>query len=265
MPKHNLNQHTSYGIEQSTVISKKLTLKWFCSHLSSPKKIIAVLFVTVIIGFTVWDFVDAPPFWHFRYADKKVILQYQHQHYPGAKIVKRNFPLLGNPGIVGAAVESSMTFEYDGVEFVIAAQDGKLTRDYFPYARAKLQIVNIIDEFMRLREIENEGDTKVDVIFDLLHAKSMLYPFDDPPTEDLSKYNHRVDIEIIIKGEYHSPKDVGWLYDCYKYWIIENILPNYSLTFKFVSNDELLYNACFYNDSKNISQKEFYSQFKTCQ
>ena len=261
MPKHNLNQHTSYNFEQSTVISKKLMLKWFCSHLSSPKKIIAVLFVAVIIGFTVWDFVDAPPFWHFRQADKKVILEYQSQHYPGAKVVKSNFPLLGNPSLVGVPVESSMTFEYDGVEFVIAAQDGELKRDYFPFAKAKLKIVNVIDEFIKTHGIENEGNIKIDVIFDLLHVKSMLYPFDEPPTEDLSKYNHRVDIEIIIKGEYNSPKDVGWLYDCYKYWIIENILPNYSLTFKVVSNNEVLHNACFYNDYEVSSESAFYSSF----
>lgn len=54
----------------------------------------------IIISFIVWNFVDDPPFWHFRQADKKVILEYQSQHYPGAKVVKSNFPLLGNPSLV---------------------------------------------------------------------------------------------------------------------------------------------------------------------
>ena len=230
------------------------------------KKIIKLSVAAIIIGLIVWDcFIDSPPFWHFRQDDKKAIVEYQRQHYPGAKVVDRSFPLLGNPGLVGAAVESSITFEYDGVEFVIAAQDGELKRDYFPFAKAKLKIVNIIDEFLKTNGIENEGNTKIDVIFDLLHVKSMLYPFDDSPTEDLSKYNHRVDIEIIIKGEYNSPKDVGWLYDCYKYWIIENTLPNYSLTFKVVSDNEVPHNACFYNDSIITSEEEFYSQFNTFQ
>lgn len=148
MPKHNLNQHTSYNFEQSTVISKKLMLKWFCSHLSSPKKIIAVLFVAVIISFIVWDFVDAPPFWHFCQADKKVIFEYQSQHYPGAKVVKSNFPLLGNPSLVGVPVESSMTFEYNNVKFSIAARDEKLTADFFPYAKAGLQITKTIEIFL---------------------------------------------------------------------------------------------------------------------
>lgn len=85
----------------------------------------------IIISFIVWDFVDAPPFWHFRQADKKVILEYQSQHYPGTKAVKSNFPLLGNPSLVGVPVESSMTFEYNNVEFSIAARDKKLTADFF--------------------------------------------------------------------------------------------------------------------------------------
>lgn len=128
----------------------------------TKKVIVRSVIISIVILLFVWDsFINAPPFWHFRQADKQAIVQYQREHYPGAKVVKRNFPFLGNPGLVGSPVESSMTFEYDGVEFGIEAQDGKLTRDYFPYARAKLQIVNIIDEFMRSRGIENENGIKV--------------------------------------------------------------------------------------------------------
>lgn len=59
------------------------------------KRLAFPLIGIAIISFIVWDFVDAPPFWHFCQADKKVILEYQSQHYPGAKVVKSNFPLLG--------------------------------------------------------------------------------------------------------------------------------------------------------------------------
>lgn len=151
-----------------------------------------------------------------------------------------------------------MTFEYDSVEFVIAAQDGKLTRDYFPYAKAALQIKNIVHKFMETRGIENESSTKVDVKFDLLHVKTMLYPFYDAPAENLSEYSHRVDVELTVKGEYESPKEVGWLYDCYQYWISECVLQDYSLSFKVVPNGEKVYNACFYKDSEITSEKDFF-------
>lgn len=234
------------------------------ARLKFKKKIIITSLAAVMLGLIAWDIIDSPPVWHFRQADKQAIIRYQREHYPGAKTVRRNFPLLGNPGLVGSPVESSMTFDYDGVEFVIAAQDGELTRDYFPFARAELQIENVIDEFMRTRGIENEDSTKVDVKFNLLHIKSMLYPFDGTPTEDLSKYDHRVDVEITVKGEYDSPNDAGWLYDCYLYWAAECVLPDYSLTFKVVSNGERVYNASFYGDSEITSEKKFFSEFNIC-
>ena len=261
MSKQKLNRYSNDTAQRSMPISEKRLFKNRYRFFSNPKKIIAFSLMAVIIALIVWDIIDSPPIWHFRQADKQAIIQYQRQHYPGAKVVKRNFPFLGNPGLVGSPVESSMTFEYDGVEFFIAAQNGELTRDFFPYANAKLQIVNKIDEFMRSRGIENSGGIKVDVMFNLLHVRSMLYPFDDPPTEDLSKYNHRVNVEITVNGEYDSPKDVGWLYYCYQYWITECVLPDYSLTFKVVSNDKRVYNACLYTDSKITSEKNFYSQF----
>lgn len=89
----------------------------------------------------------------------------------------------------------------------------------------------------------------------------MLYPFDEPPTEDLSKYNHRVDIEIIIKGEYNSPKDVGWLYDCYKYWISKCVLNDYSLRFVVFFDENRVYNAYFYKDYEVSSESAFYTSF----
>lgn len=229
------------------------------------KRLLIVLSVIlVIVGLCVWDIeIDPPAFWHFRQADKQAIVQYQRQHYPGAKVVEQDFPFLGNPHLVGVPVPSRMTFEYDGVEFSISARDGELTGDYFPYARAASQIENIIYRFIQSNNIENEG-VKVDVRFDLLHASTMLYPFDDPPTDDLSEYNHRIDVDITIIGEYSSPKDVGWLYDCYQYWISECVLKDYSLNFKVVSSsNSRIYNSSFFNDSEITSEKEFYSEFKS--
>ncbi len=228
----------------------------------TKRKIIARSIVAVIVLLSVWDiFIDPPAFWHFRQADKQAIVQYQRQHYPGAKVIERNFPFLGNPYLVGVPVGSGMTFEYDGVKFGISARDGELNYDGFPYARATSQIENIIDDFIELRGLENEDNTKINVHFDLLHAKTMIYPFDDAPTEDLSKYTHRVDVEITIKGEYGSPEDVGWLYDCYQYWISKCVLQDYSLSFRVVSSDKRFFDSRFYIDSGITSEKEFYSEF----
>ncbi|MCH5196263.1 MAG: hypothetical protein J1F28_06090 [Oscillospiraceae bacterium] len=231
----------------------------------TKKKIIMLSVLLVIFGLCVWDIgIDPPAFWHFRQADKQAIVQYQRKHYPGAKVVEQDFPFFPNkPVLVGIPVNSRMTFEYDGVEFSISARDGELTGDYFPYARAASQIENTIYQFIQSNNIENEG-VEVDVRFDLLHASTKLYPFDDPPTDDLSEYNHRIDVDITIIGEYSSPKDVGWLYDCYQYWISECVLKDYSLNFKVVpTGNGRLYNAAFYNDSEITSEKEFYSEFNS--
>ncbi len=160
------------------------------------KRLAFPLIGIAIISFIVWDFVDAPPFWHFRQADKKVILEYQSQHYPGEKVVKSNFPLLGNPSLVGVPVESSMTFEYNNVKFSIAARDEKLTADFFPYANAGLQITKTIENFFESRGFEKTV-AEVNVSFDLLHINTLIYPFDDPPADDLSKYNHCVSVTIM--------------------------------------------------------------------
>lgn len=50
--------------------------------------------------------------------------------------------------ITGVPVENSMTFEYNNVEFSIAARDEKLTADFFPYAKAGLQITKTIEIFL---------------------------------------------------------------------------------------------------------------------
>lgn len=64
----------------------------------TKKVVVRSVIISIIILMFVWDsFIDAPPIWHFRQADKQAIVQYQRQHYPGAKVVKRNFSFLGNP------------------------------------------------------------------------------------------------------------------------------------------------------------------------
>lgn len=230
------------------------------SGIKKKRFIILLSVVAIIIGFIVWDFVDAPPFWHFRQADKQAIVQYQRQHYPGAKVVKNNFPLLGNPWVVGVPVESSMTFEYNNVEFTIAAQDGKLTADFFPYSKAGLQIKKTINNFFELHGFE-KTIANVNVSFDLQHANTLIYPFDEPPADDLSKYNHRVNVEILVNGKYSSPKEVGWLYDCYQYWISKCGLNDYRLRFMVFFDENTVYNAFFYKDSEVSSEDEFYSNF----
>ncbi|MBD5128573.1 MAG: hypothetical protein HDT43_01395 [Ruminococcaceae bacterium] len=121
----------------------------------TKKVIVRSVIILIIILLFVWDaFIDAPPIWHFRQVDKQAIIQYQREHYPGAKVAKSNFPFLGNPGLVGVPVDSSMTFEYNDIEFVIAAKNGEISADGYPEARTIAQFDKIIkDGFLKPRQI----------------------------------------------------------------------------------------------------------------
>lgn len=246
MSKRNLNRHTGYNVDKSTHISEKIKFRWFCRYLSSSKKIIAVSFATVIIGFTVWDFVDAPPFWHFRQADKQAIVQYQRRHYPGAKAVKRNFPFLGNPGLVGVPVDSSMTFEYNDMEFVIAAKNGKISADGYHKARVINQFDKIIqDGFLKPRNI----------------VSSIHYSFQDDYRETYP-YIGSLGVELRVVNQGSTPQDVGWLFDFYKYWKREvTFLKQYQVSILVYEDNVERGYIIIKKDSEFFNEEEFYSAF----
>lgn len=210
-------------------------------------KIIALSIVAVIVLLSVWDiFIDPPAFWHFRQADKQAIVQYQRQHYPGAKVIERNYPFLGNPHLVGVPVSSTMTFEYNGVKFVIAAQDGKISRDGYHEARATAQFDKIIkDGFLKPRKINS----------------SVTYDFQDNYRETYP-YTGSLYIELRARGS--TPQEVGWLYDFYKYWkTAGSFLKEYRVNILIYESDVKVRCAVVIkNDSEFASEDEFYSAFE---
>lgn len=220
--------------------------EYFSKLFSSPKKIIKLALAVLIIGFTVWDcFIDSPPFWHFRQEDKKAIVEYQRRHYPGAKVVDRYFPFLGNPGLVGCRVASGMSFEYDGVEFGIIAEDGRVLSDGYYKAKAKAQSNRIIDDFMKASGTVAYTD----------------YTFFG--YNGVNTYTGKEFVRISIVDQGSTPQEVGCLYDFYKYWKSNAaFLTEYNVEIRIKSNGETQYRI-YYNDEDNFSdEKEFYSAFE---
>lgn len=213
------------------------------------KKIIKLSVAAIIIGLIVWDcFIDSPPFWHFRQDDKKAIVDYQRQHYPGAKVVDRNFPFLGNPGLVGCRVPSSMTFEYDGVEFGIVAEYGRVSLDGFYEARTKAQFNEIIqDGFLKPRNI----------------VSSIHYSFRDDYTSTYP-YTAVLYVELRAVNQGSTPQEVGWLYDFYKYWKREGaFLKDYQLNIYIYEDNVKRSYLVIKRDSEFSNEDEFYSAFRS--
>ncbi len=219
------------------------------------KKRITLLVSAVIAGLFVWDWIDAPPFWHFRQADRNAIVSYQREHYPGARVVKTYFPFFGNPYLIGPPVNSNMQFEYDGVTFGISAKDGKIEGDGFPYAKETQKIKEIIvGEFMNSRGLLEESDAHIEAYFQM---PGFIYPEDDK-----SLYCRPVNISIDVPEVFGSPQEVGWLYDCYQYWISRCSYPEFSIRFHIKSADaEKTFWAVFVEDSEINSEEDFYSGF----
>ena len=213
------------------------------------KKIIKLSVAAIIIGLIVWDcFINSPPFWHFRQDDKKAIVEYQRQHYPGAKVVDRYFPFLGNPGLVGVPVDSSMTFEYNDMEFVIAAKNGKITSDGYYKARVIAQFDKIIqDGFLKPRNI----------------ISSIHYSFMDDYTTTYP-YTGVLYVELRAVNQGSTPQEVGWLYDFYKYWKREGaFLKDYQLNIYIYEDIVKRSYLVIKRDSEFSNEDEFYSAFRS--
>lgn len=229
----------------------------------TKRKIILLSILLVIVGLCVWDIADPPLWWQFKAQhSKRLIMDYAHEHYPDAKIVKTRYesamPLLAK------LPEDVVVFEKDGVRFSIVVRSGKLDADGYYYSRAGKMIKDIIvGEFMNPLGLEDEVDANVDVSFQ--HG-DVLYPFYDAPMGDLSNYNHLIAITINVNDKCSSPEAVDWLYDCYQYWESKCVLREYSISFQVYNSNpsprECVWLAHFNKNSDIKSRSEFYAEFE---
>ncbi len=212
------------------------------------KKIIIILAViAAIVGFfAICNAAMLFPWQYQARQNRKAILEYARNTYPEAKIIKEFYPSTKfNPT---NKPYDLIWFEFDGVDFYIAARDGKVNydNDNYPEARTTAQFDKIIkDGFLKPRKINS----------------SVIYNFEDDYRETYP-YTGSLYIELHARGS--SPQEVGWLYDFYKYWkTAGSFLKEYRVNILIYESDVKVRCAVVINnDSEFASEDEFYSAFE---
>lgn len=235
------------------------------SRFFTKKRVISLLVVVALILFGVVDiFIDPPAWWRFeRQQDKKAILSYAEENYPDAKRLGGQFPLQMPAGPFESSV---MYFELDGIDFSISALDGEITGDTYYEAKTDKYIrENYIDNFMNDKGLT--PDIKISFVSPLGHfgmlRKDML--------DDVHSFEGS--IHVTIKQTHivgvSTPREVGWFYDFYQYWMENCDLTNCAvLIYYFPNNDyatnEPSYNIEFKRGEKTFSDEDdFYKHFTT--
>lgn len=214
----------------------------------TKKKIIMLSILAVVIGLCIWDIAVPPLWWQFdAQSNKRAILKYAKAHYPEAKIVKEYYPsaelrFTGDP-------HDSITFELDGVEFLILARDGEFVADSYSRVRAEAQFDKIIqDGYLKPKGLSAK------IGYSFLDSYNDSYPF----TGSLG-------INMRVESRALSPREVDWLYDFYKYWDSSaDYLNNYHLYIGITENNVEKFYIAFYNNEESFnSEDEFYSAFES--
>ncbi len=222
--------------------------------------------VLIFVVYTILDTNLNPPGWwrYDRLADKKAILSYVEENFP--KTIKRTGSKFPFQKPAGPFEHSVMFFELDGVNFGVSAWEGKITGDTYYEAKAEKFIrENFIDSFMDEREISPK--IKMSFVIPPEHygllQKNIL--------DDLYNFTGSVHITIIqdhIDGV-STPKDVGWFYDFYQYWMEKCDFPNCAVYLYYPQNNEYAtsgadYHIWFERGEKTFSdENDFYKSFTT--
>lgn len=180
-------------------------------------------------------------------ANKKAILEYVQEKYPNSKKIGENFPVQKFPEFHKA---STMYFELDGIEFKVHAEYGEIVNDGYTEARAIAQFDKIIKEgFMKPRDIDIK---KIYTRYSFLDSYKEMYP-----------YTGGLAVEIFVHDQGSSPKEVGWLYDFYKYWKIEGaFLTKYAITIKILEDHNTVYHINYNYMDDFLNENAFYAAFR---
>lgn len=164
----------------------------------------------------------------------------------------------------GGFEHSVMYFELDGVNFSIYAQNGKVTIDQYYEAIAEKYIrENFIDDFA------NERGLSPDIEISFVHNPDNYGLISDYSLDDIYNFNETIQITITqahIDGV-SAPKEVGWFYDFYQYWMENCDLTNCVVYMHYrrnndYSTDENDYVVWFKRGKKTFStEDEFYMDF----
>lgn len=221
-----------------------------------------VIFSAVLI-FVVYTILDTnlnpPGWWRFdRLEDKKAILSYVEENYP--ETTRRTGSKFPFQKPAGPFEYSVMFFELDGVNFNVSAWKGEITGDTYYEAKAEKYIrENFIDGFMAERGLSPE--IKISFVMPQDHYGLLQkYILDD-------LYSFTGSVNIFITQAYidgvSTPKDVGWFYDFYQYWVKNCDLPKCVVYMYYPKPNSPTYRISFTSGEKRFSNEdEFYNSFR---
>lgn len=70
-------------------------------------------------------------------------------------------------------------------------------------------------------------------------------------------------VRITVVEQGSTPREVGWLYDFYKYWRNEgNFLTGYRVQIEIVKNNDVICHCNYINKDEFSDESEFYGAFK---
>lgn len=182
---------------------------------------------------------------------RQALVKYMKKTHPNYHIVKEKVKyqynthggFLHEPG--SGIPNAYFVCDEEGFEYIVYAFSGKVTRD--TYARDKLgyEIEEFVErEFLEPRGIENVGFY---CTFDL---------DDNELPSEWSKYTGRFRVTISVRGQGTMPRDVGWLWDFYKFWCDnQRFNSDWNLMFHIYYDTNI--NACW-DSSISISHKEYF-------
>lgn len=188
--------------------------------------------------------------------NKKAALEYIAEHFPTAEIIDVDYKSM----ILNYMAISIDTFylELDGIEFSIFTQSGKVQRDTYYEAKAEKYIrENFIDDFMSERNL----------------SPNIEVSFVSPPGhygtlgEDVLGDIHRFkgSVTVMIKQDnidgVSTPKELGWFYDFYKYWMDKCDIPRCTVYIYYRQNNEFSTNASSYRIWFEKGEKTFSSEY----
>lgn len=177
--------------------------------------------------------------------NKQVILEYAEEHYPDARFIEGHynsakFFVWNNFGDAGV-------FNLAGVEFKITAEAGEILIDGYPKARACAQFDKIIqDGFLKPQGLSAQTS----------------YIFVDNYYE-IYPYTGVLEVKVKSIDQGSTPREVGWLYDFYKFWKEEGaFLTGYSVHLYIIEDNQMMYRLDYDVDSDFPNETAFYSAFR---
>ena len=193
--------------------------------------------------------------WQWRTLNNKAaMVLYAKENYPGAKIVDQHYETAEfNPWAIS---RDYITIKWNDLEFGLSTEDGRYISDgYWMGVAHKAVYDAFLSPFFEQRNIKFDCD---------IQASKLAAYLRDNPGSDITGFDDW-GTRIVIFPKYvrgkKMPRDLGWLYDFYRY-CKENIsLSSYKVTLVYPPEDKGSWFIHIEEDSEYNSEEEFYSAF----